>query len=253
MSALFIGSLAVIAAVPLIDGIPAERGMKGLRVFFAHQSVGDNILDGVREIAPEVTIVHGESRRREPGIVETLVGENGSPASKLAHFSRAMRAMGGDTDVAMMKFCYIDVSAATDVPALERSYSDTMDALQVAYRHTRFVHVTIPLTVTGTGPGATVRRWLDRPVWGEAENRNRGVFNDWLRSRYAGAPIFNLAAIESSTPAGGGVTFRLDGRSYWKLNASYSDDGRHLGRQGRHIAAAAFLTLLDRLAREHRS
>ena len=226
--------------------------MKRLRVFFAHRSIGDNILDGVREIAPAVTIVRGESPRREPGILETLVGENGSPASKLAHFSRAMRAMSGDTDVAMMKFCYIDVSAATDVPALGRHYRATMDALQAAYRHTRFVHVTIPLTVTGTGPTATVKRWLDRPVWGEAENRNRAAFNDWLRRAYAGAPIFDLAAIESTTPTGDAVTFRLDGRSYRKLNPSYSDDGWHLGRQGRRIAAAAFLDLLDQLTLERR-
>ena len=164
VAGLLVGGLTVISVLHPIDGIPAERTMKSLRVFFAHQSVGDNILDGVREIAPEVRIVRGELPRREPGFVDTLVGVNGSPAS-----------------------------------------------------------------------------------------RNRSEFSDWLRRTYASAPIFDLAAIESRTPAGEAVTFRLDGRSYRKLNASYSDDGQHLGRQGRRIVAAAFLDMLDRLTQERRS
>ena len=236
--------------VGIADGVaPPVRTVQNLRVFFGHQSVGDNILDGVRQIAPELRIVRAEAPVATPAIIESLIGRNGAPESKLAHFARVMQAMGDQVDVAMMRFCYVDFSADTDLRALEQQYRDTLSSLTSAHRKTRFMHITVPLTVTQTGPKAIVKRLLGKPVWGELENQKRSQFNDWLRGTYAADPIFDLAAIESRTPSGEPVTFELAGHTYPMLYAPYSDDGQHLAEPGRRVVARALLDLLGRLAK----
>ena len=218
-----------------------------LRVFFGHQSVGDNILDGVRAARPGLRIVRGEAPPTAPGIVETLIGRNEDPDSKLQRFEGVMASLGDRVDVAMMKFCYVDFSADTDVAVLQQRYRDMMGRLTRRYRRTRFAHVTVPLTIIQSGPKAFIKRQLGRPVWGERENRQRDRFNAWLRQTYEGEPIFDLAAIESTGPRGERAEFELEGHRYPMLFPGYSNDGQHLGDDGRRKAAAGFLDLLSGL------
>jgi hypothetical protein len=231
--------------------LPASA-LPNVRVFFAHQSVGANILDGVRAIAPQVSIQRGETPPTGPGIVETLVGRNGDPEGKLEHFARAMTAMHGGVDVAILKFCYVDFSASTNITRVQQRYRETLARLKSDHPGTRFVHVTVPLTITQRGPKALVKRALGRPIFGETENPVRSDFNDWLRRTYAGEPLFDLAAVESRTPDGEPVTFTVSGRTYPMLYPGYSDDGQHLARGGREIVAAQFLAEIERAGRGER-
>src|SRR5690242_8167952 len=74
------------AMAPTLPTSAELERVAALRVVFAHQSVGNNILDGVRAIsAREHVPIRIEESRDErsasPGIVHFRVGENGKPES----------------------------------------------------------------------------------------------------------------------------------------------------------------------------
>jgi hypothetical protein len=232
------------------SGAPAAAlaTIKNLKIFFGHQSVGNNILDGVREVAPGLRIERTNAVPTGPMIADRMIGRNGSPSSKLADFSEALRASGAGVDIAMMKFCYVDFEAGTNVELIKQEYKRTFTQLSQQFPQTTFVHVTVPLTVTQAGVKAIVKRLLGKPLAGEYENRNRSQFNEWLRKEYPVNRLFDLAAVESRAPNGNPVTFDLEGRQYEMLYAGYSDDGGHLIGDGRRLAAVAFLDALNRAA-----
>src|SRR5215471_4884133 len=93
---------------------PAElQRVASLRIVFAHQSVGNNILDGVRTISERENVpLRIDNARSDttttPGIVHFMVGENGKPESKIADFTKTLGAKPfGNVDVALMKFCFV--------------------------------------------------------------------------------------------------------------------------------------------------
>lgn len=227
--------------------VSLER-IRSLKVFFGHQSVGDNILDGVRQLAPDLRVERMKAAPASPMIADRMIGRNGSPSSKLADFAETMRTSGTGVDIAMMKFCYVDFEAGTNVEAIRQEYERTFAELSQQFPETTFVHVTVPLTVTQAGPKAIVKRLLGKPLAGEYENRNRSQFNEWLRQEYPVNRLFDLAAVESRAPNGTPTTFELEGRHYEMLYPGYSDDGGHLIGDGRRLAAAAFLDALNRAA-----
>ncbi len=199
------------------------------RVFFGHQSVGINVLDGVRGLYASSgvsgpPIVNGVPSDAGDGfIAHQLVGKNGNPASKIAAFDSAIRSGVGDgVDVALMKLCYIDISAKTDVDALFATYRDTLSGLQRDYPRVAFLHTTVPLTTDNA-----------------ADNANREKLNAMIRSTYGGQ-LFDLAAAESTTPDGS----RVSG-----LYPGYASDSGHLNEAGSAAAASAFLEAIARSSR----
>lgn len=204
-----------------------------LRVFFGHQSVGANVLDGVEEVGPGR--VHFEHR---------LLGTNGDPLSKLAAFELAVAEVAGRVHLAFFKFCYADFTALTDVDALFAAYQHTLSRLQSAYPRVAFAHVTVPLTVVQGGVTGWVKRHLGLGAWGELENVKRHAFNQRLRDAYRGAPLFDLALVESTRADGTQETWRFAGLAAPKLRADFTDDGGHLNQQGRLVVARALLSFL---------
>ena len=61
--------------------------LQGLRVYFAHQSVGRNILDGLASLAREagipLRIDPPDQHADAPGIAQGIAGRNGHPESKI--------------------------------------------------------------------------------------------------------------------------------------------------------------------------
>jgi hypothetical protein len=129
------------------DGAVIAQDLKSvqrLKVYFGHQSVGGNILEGLREIEAK----YG----RGPEMTDSLIGQNGDPAGKCEDFTRNLgRLASQHLDVALMKFCYIDFDQATDVEKLFAKYSGTLDAMEKQYPEILFVPVTAPLTTRGAG------------------------------------------------------------------------------------------------------
>ena len=156
-------------------------------------------------------------------ITEESIGANGNPLSKIADFDRIMRGgMSDEVDVALMKFCYLDVTAGTDVASLFGSYRNALDALQRDFPDVTFLHSTTPLTT-----GAS------------ADNVAREKLNALIRGSYGGQ-LFDLAAVESTKPDGSKASGLYDG---------YASDSGHLNAAGSNAAASSFLEAVARASR----
>ena len=104
------------------------------KIYFGHQSVGSNIMEGVNDLM-------GQDPRLKLKIEETVtpstfqggvfshgpVGKNENPASKIDDFADKINAgVGGRADIAFFKFCYIDVMADRNIDEIFSRYQKTM-------------------------------------------------------------------------------------------------------------------------------
>jgi hypothetical protein len=245
--------------LPSIKDVPVEAWQKlsQKKIYFGHQSVGFNIIDGIKDVMkenPQIKLNIVESSNPSdfttPLIAHSRVGKNTDPQSKCDAFADVMEmGLGDKTDIAFFKFCYVDIFPDTDVNRVFAEYKKTMSALRSKYPRTTFVHFTIPLTVLQTGPKAWVKKIIGRPINGYDDNIKREQFNEKLRKEYNGRePIFDLSTIESTTPEGLRATFQKDGKLYPYLVTDYTDDGGHLNGQGRCIVAEQLLIFLANIA-----
>jgi hypothetical protein len=220
------------------------------RIYFGHQSVGGNILDGVKAVAGgALSIV--ESREAEalakPAIAHVLVGKNEAPLTKLVDFEQAMERIGDGAEIALLKFCYVDFDPSTDVPGLFSKYRDLLTRLRARYPKTIFVHVTTPLTTTQTGIKAWLKHLMGRPAGGEIENAQRERFNSLLRSNYATEPIFDLARIEATRSDGSMQSFTLEGTVVPSLAPEHTGDGGHLNAAAQRLVGSSLIQFLAAL------
>jgi hypothetical protein len=224
--------------------------MKALRLLFGHQSVGEDILRGLRELqargerVPLVQEGRGPAATEEPQAVIThfRVGRNGDPEAKIRDFVSAVETGADGLDVALFKFCYVDIDSRERAEKLFSAYTDAMDLLQKNQPSVRVAHCTVPLRTLPDGI-----RWKLKALIGKRppqleHNRARELFNDKLRARYgSNAALFDLARLESGTGAAapGAVP---------ELLPSYSRDGGHLNENGRAVVASAFLKFTQALS-----
>lgn len=226
------------------------------RIFFGHQSVGSNILDGVRELAatdPRLKVRILKSA--DPGLIdgpalmEFEIGQNGDPRSKDEAFAQILAkgfaARGGG--IAMYKYCYADIDASTDLKQMFESYRSEISALKAKYPALQIVHITVPLTVAELGPKAWIRGLLGQATRQDA-NVKRNEFNRLLLQTYAGKePIFDLAKVESTHADGSRSYFMRNGEMIYTLASKHTTDGGHLNESGRRVVAAALLQVLSEL------
>jgi hypothetical protein len=219
------------------------------RVFWGHQSVGMNLIEGLQDLAraegAALRVAEIRAGVGGPGLAartlsHAFLEENGAPLKKLAAFSRAFSTgAASGADVALMKFCYVDVVEKTDVTALFAAYQRAVAEVQAASPGTVIVHVTVPLQAVEGGLKAMAKDLLGKPRWGTQHNAAREAYNELLRREYADkAPIFDLARVEATRPDGGAETSRWNGREVRALVSAYTDDGGHLNAEGRRRAAA---------------
>jgi hypothetical protein len=225
------------------------EAVAGQRIYFGHQSVGGNIIDGLKDLqggdaAPLRIAALGDlSLPAEGGIlIHTAIGRNEEPVSKCEDFRRILsEELKGKVDVALLKFCYIDFNEETDVSGVFSVYRETLEGLKRENPDKIFIHVTAPLRHTASGPGVWVREMLGRPNRSKLANIQRNEFNRMLKETFAGDPIFDLAASQSTYPDGTRELFKKDGVIYYSLIAEYTDDGGHLNAVGRTRVAADFV------------
>jgi hypothetical protein len=206
------------------------------RIFFGHQSVGENVLDGLRRLAAGAGV--------QIRVADKLIGENRHPLGKLEDFERSLQAQPA-VQIALMKFCYLDIDERTDVKALFASYRATLERLKAQHPRTTFVHVTAPLTRVQGGAKGFVKRLLGRAPYGALENQRREEYNALLRQAYGGRePLFDIARIESTAPDGKAATAEWQGRAVPRLADALTDDGHHLNDAGRLRAARELVAVL---------
>jgi hypothetical protein len=221
-------------------------------IYFGHQSVGENIVHGMTELAREnpsigkLHILSGKPDSSAAGFKEFLIGENGDPDSKNAAFLAATQGVRNQKPVLMFKYCYVDIDEKTDAAALFARYDKTVAALRARHPDATIVHVTMPLTTD-----SRIRNWANtlrgrpnRRTW----NAIRSRYNDLLRAAYSGRePIFDLAALESTRSNGTAEYVTVSGHPIYALADEWTTDGGHLNAAGRKRAAGQLLALLASL------
>lgn len=230
------------------------------KIYFGHQSVGDNILVGVREVLaanPQIKLSVQERAElatpAKPSLIHSYVGINEQPQTKNDAFAGAVRdKLRGDVDMAFFKYCYIDIGPTTDSAGLFQTYKKTMDELKRQNPKVTFIHITSPLVTAQTGWKGWAKKLLGRALGGHADNARRNEFNDLMHKEYAGKePLFDLAKLEATRPDGSLVTYEFEGRRYMSLAPEYTYDGGHLNEAGRkYVAEQLLLFLAEQVARE---
>lgn len=229
------------AASSVPEGVLAQASDS--TVFFGHMSVGENVISGITEVYAENGVaqpniveipVGGSVPEQASGgaFVHALIGENGKPLDKLANFDATLRSGVADrVDVALLKFCYVDIRYDTDVDKLFAQYRQTMADLERDFPDVRFLHATAPLTVGPEGIKDHLKIALGRD-----DNAARTRYNELMRNTYPADQVFDLAAAEATTPAG---------ETLPSLYPGYSSDGAHLNASG---ASKAAVVLLEKIA-----
>lgn len=244
--------------LPSIMDVPAGlwQNLSLKKIYFGHQSVGFNIIDGIKDIMKEnhqikLNIIEtiNPSDLNSPAFTHSPVGRNMNPKSKSDAFAGLINErLGNKVDIAFFKFCYVDIVPETNVSKLFEEYESTMSSLRAKYPRIVFVHFTVPVTTLQSGPKALMKKIIGRPVGGYEDNIKREEFNEKLRKRYAGKePVFDLAFIESTNEAGSRVTFTHKGKTGYILAFEYTNDGGHLNDRGRKIVAEQLLIFLSKL------
>lgn len=245
-------------ATPISERIVSDEQLDrlaGRRIYFGHQSVGYDIVQGIGDILAArgdhgIRIVES----KDPGAFEapvfahSAIGANEKPLTKVAEFSSFVRErLHGAVDVAFFKFCYADVRSETDVDKLFEAYRDSMGALSEAFPAVHLVHVTTPLTVIQSGPKAWLKQFVGRPDLHALANVRRAQLNALIFEAFQGQPVFDLAHWESTWESGEARSFDHEGRTFRSLVDDYSYDGKHLNQRGRRWIAAHLLAFLSRL------
>jgi len=236
---------------PLAGEGEALRRVAQRRILFGHQSIGANILDGIARLAREqqaagLRIAPADASLDGPAIAHLLIGQNGRPLSKIAHFDQLLSTAVGDwAEIAFFKFCYVDFHAETNVPRLFESYQRAHELRVVTYPGTIFVHVTAPLTVVQQGPKGWLKTATGSAPTGARENVTRNEYNDLLRRAYgSGEPLFDLARVEADGEKG---SFERSGQRFESLSSAYTNDGGHLNTTGELAVATQLVDFLSAL------
>jgi len=219
---------------------------RGVRLFFAHQSVGQNILSGVAQLSAHriepTPLLALAPNQALPGWVDMPVGQNGDPDGKIEAFVAAFEQHPTlRPDLALLKFCFVDFQPTTDVDQLFHHYEQALRRLETRHPETVFGHVTVPLTVYPSELKWRAFRLIGRSVWEDEANIKRSGFNQRLRSAFAADHIFDLSAAESLGPDGRRSFFEHAGQRYLTLEPRYAEDEGHLNALGQQLLGTAFL------------
>ena len=222
------------------------------KVFFGHQSVGNNVVQGIRDLMSadprlRMNIVKSADPQLipAPAFVEFEIGRNGDPQSKNQAFAAILdKGMGAQGGIAMFKYCYVDIDSSTDVPKMVEDYRAEISTLKAEYPTLKIVHFTVPLTTVEPTTKAWIKGLLGRTTTQDV-NVKRNEFNNLLRKTYSGVdPIFDLAQVESTHPDGTRSYFTRESNTIYTLAPELTTDGGHLNEAGRQAAAEALLQVL---------
>lgn len=223
-------------------------------IYFGHQSVGFNIMDGIADIMKEkesirFTIKEGSalSSHEAPVFAHSKNGENRDWQSKVDAFkTKFENGLGKTADIAFFKFCYVDIMEETDVDKVFTYYIQTMKALQKEFPNITFIYTTTPLKTAKESWKTWIKKLIGKDhIWEYAANIKRNEFNERVREEYQeSGKLFDIARAESTYLDGSRETFEKDGKAYEALVPAFTNDGGHLNELGRRVVAAHLLKIL---------
>lgn len=210
-----------------------------MNVFFAHASVGQNIVEGLNQLhrsdgARFALATQGAGERPEgasqPGMIYEFQRGNPGASAKISSFAQYVGNgwNASNVKVVLNKFCYIDQDANYD------EYVNSMEALESQNQGLTVVYATIPLC--SEDPGNNVKR---------------EQFNQRLRelAKTKKKALLDIADIEAHDASGKAFTFQEAGQTYFKMNPAYTSDGGHLNATGSVAVAKGLYSLLVALAK----
>jgi hypothetical protein len=231
------------------------------RVFFGHQSVGKNIIQGLELLAEDaqgidLNIADYETYKADGNgcLLHTRVGLNEDPVSKCIDFGRIIEEELADKiDYAVLKYCYLDVNRESDVSKVFDDYRRTMDDLMSRHPNITFIHTTVPLMSSPSGWKVWIKELLGKTSTRKLDNVKRNEFNGLLKETYGDSSIIDIAKSESTYPDGSREVFKMNGQTYYTLIKEYTYDGGHLNDDGKIQVASAFVRDLAQIIRDRSS
>ena len=243
-----------------LENVPNEAWEKlsEQTIYFGHQSVGNNIIDGIKDVSKKIPSLNlnilelSEGRGLKNGVfVHSRIGANSDYNLKINDFLKVLDSgVGEKADIVALKFCYLDVQSSTDISKMFETYRTAMETVHNKFPKLKVVHFTVPLTVSKT----TWRTWLKKllgktDLWEYNDNIKRNEYNKLLIEAYVGKEsVLNIAEIESTKQDGSRQTFEFKNMTYYSLFPEYTNDGGHLNEIGRVKAAEQFLLTLVNLS-----
>ncbi len=222
-----------------------------LRVLFAHQSVGANILEGVRRLLDEkggdwpLADLDAGKPTHGAGIIQAWPGKNGDPKSKMDGFLTALDSLPGEpVQIALVKLCYVDFSADSDVLELFEYYKRTVAKAKAAHPNVLIAHATVPLWKREQGLAKRLKRLVGLQPGSDLLNAKREEYNRLLRAEFPSELVFDIARAESTRADGSRELYPIGGQSIPALVAEYTSDGGHLNKLGMQVVAAEFVRFL---------
>lgn len=227
------------------------------RVFFAHQSVGGNIIEALPEVyramqSPPPAIITQGVKLPPLGsfIVHTEIGTNGDPLGKIAEFDRLLRdGLAEKVDVAILKLCFVDFNAETDANTIFASYRTAMTSLEHAYPDVAFVYTTVPLMADRDLYGR-LKALLGRgQEYDPSHNAARERYNSLVRAEYgATGRLLDVAAVESAGHRDA-LSYKLSpSGEFLAMDPNLTSDGGHLNSDGADLVARYWLSLVAHAA-----
>jgi len=203
--------------------------LRGRRVLWGHQSVGENIIEGARQLGFDFATVSNGGDYGEAHWGEAAVADNGDPERKIRSFITLMTSggIGRRVEAASFKFCWVDFDDGTDVQDLLDDYDAAIRDLQARFSDVRFLHVTPPLTTDE--PELNGHRWR--------------YGRELIRRHRDSGLVFDLAAVISTDAAGR----QCKSGNQRRLCPGWASDSGHLNDAGAKRAAKAFLYAFHRL------
>ena len=243
-----------------INNIPSpileELGRK--YIFFGHQSVGANIIEGIidlKAIYPDLKLNIVEIKKDKlfsdvPSFAHSYVGRNTIPSSKISEFSTYIDKENTKIQIAFLKLCYIDFNEGTDIMAVFQDYKISINKLISKYPNIIFVHFTVPLTTSKPTLKDFIKKMIGMKDFNYKTNVLRNSYNEILRDEYLGKePIFDIAEIESTNTNGSRTFFEINGKRCFILSSAYSEDGGHLNSFGKKVVSEKLIEYLAGLLR----
>jgi len=238
-----------------IEDVPIAKWeeLAGEKIYFGHQSVGFNIINGIREVVrdnPQIKLNIVETRQVNDfghGIfAHSRIGLNEEHQSKIDDFVDLIGSETGNRyEYAFFKYCYVDAVAKTDIKQMFISYKSGINKIKKKHPDIVIIHFTIPLTVTKASWKTKVKKVFGKKIWEYEDNIKRNEFNTLLKHEFVGnEPVFDIASFESISPDGKESFFTVNGDKYFSMLPEYSDDGGHLNRKGSRIVAEQLLIFL---------
>lgn len=236
------------------------KSLQRKKIYFAHQSVGKNILQGLEELVSQQSEVKfslidldAVDTLPEHFFAHSRIGANADPEGKCDDFFNVIdKRFSGKLDIGIMKFCYVDIAESTDVKSLFEYYQKIVSQLKQKFPNITFIHTTVPLMANSGGWKIKIKRLINYQDYTDPANIKRNEFNNMLIKQYRGEPIFDLARIESTYPNGKRESFKYGGKTYYSLIREYTHDGGHLNSLGSQLAAREMIRSIAQALKQQR-